>query len=114
MRPGDVTLTIQHNDPQLKYNGTVNNPPEGAINDFSFDGAIDGKVHIVKQDNGDRKVTFRRINDRTVESVSRGPEGEIRSRITMSRDGNSMERNMMVKAPDGKTRKWTEVYSKKQ
>lgn len=114
LRPGDVTLTIEHNEPQLKYTGTVNNPPEGAINDFKFEGAIDGKEYVVKQDNGDRRITFRRLNDRTVESISHGPEGEIRSRIAMSRDGNSMERRMTLKAPDGKTRSWTEVYAKKK
>jgi len=114
MRPGQVTLTIEHDDPQLKYSGTTNNPTEGAINDFSYDGAVDGKEHVVKQDKGDRRVTFKRINGRTVESLSKGPEGEVRSRITMSREGHSMERRMTVKAPDGKTRRWVEVYTKKK
>ncbi len=114
VRPGEVVLTIQHEDPKLKYTGTVNNPPEGAINDFSFDGAIDGKEYVVKQDNGDRRVTFKRVNDKVVESVSHGPEGEIRSRITISDDGNSMERRMTVKMPNGKTRNWVEIYAKKK
>jgi hypothetical protein len=115
IRPGEVMLTVEHNEPRLKYSGTVNNATEGAINDFDFDGAIDGKEYVVKQDNkGDRRVTFRRVNDKVVESVTHGPEGEIRSRITMSADGNSMERRMSVKMPDGKTRSWVEVYAKKK
>jgi hypothetical protein len=115
VRPGEVVLTIEHNDPKFKYSGTTNNVVEGAVNDFAFDGAIDGKEYVVKQDNkGDRRVTFRRVNDRVVESVTSGPEGEIRSRITMSHDSNSMERRMSVKMRDGKTRNWVEVYAKKK
>ncbi|MBC7924150.1 MAG: hypothetical protein H7039_00685 [Bryobacteraceae bacterium] len=115
VHPGQVVLTIQHDEPKFKYTGTVNNPPEGYINDFSFDGAIDGKEYVSKQDNrGDRKVTFRRVNNRVVESVTTASEGEIRSRITMSRDGNTLERTMTLRGTDGKTRNWVEIYEKKK
>ena len=114
MHPGQVTLTIQHDDPKLKYDGSTNNPEEGQNRDFHFDGAIDGKAYVVKQDGGDRNVTFHRTGDRVVESVSNGPAGEIRSRITMSHDGNTLERRMTLHGKDGKTRTWVEVYEKKK
>ena len=34
-RPSNVLLTIQHNEPSLKYSGTVNHPNEGHIIDFN-------------------------------------------------------------------------------
>src|SRR4051812_36352316 len=82
--PSEVFLTIEHNEPKLKYQGTVNRPQEGAITDFRFDGAIDGKEYTVKEESGERKTTFRRLNDRSVESVTELDQGEVRSRITMS------------------------------
>ena len=113
-RPSGVTLDVQHEEPKLKYSGKVNHPNEGHIIDFNFDGAIDGKQYTVKEDRGDRQVTFRRVNDRVVESVSKWSDGELRSTITMSRDGRSMERRMNFKDRDGKRREWVEVYEKKQ
>jgi hypothetical protein len=114
VKPGEVVLTVEHTEPRFKYSGSANNPTEGSVNDFAFEGAIDGKEYVVKQDRGDRRVTFRRVSDRVVESVSKGPEGEISSRITMSRDGNTMERRMTFRGADGKTRTWTEIYAKKK
>lgn len=112
--PANVSLTIEHNEPKLKYSGTVSDPADGQINDFNFDGAVDGKEYVVKQDNGDRKVTFRRINDRTVESVSKFPDGELRSTLIMSADGRTLERRMRYSGKDAKNRSWTEIYEKKQ
>ena len=111
--PSEVFLTVEHNEPKLKYQGTVNRPQEGAITDFSFDGAVDGKQYPVKEESGERKVTFHRVNDRTVESITSFDQGEVRSRITMSRDGNTMERQMTFRGKDGKTRSWVEIYEKK-
>lgn len=113
-RPGNVFLTIEHNEPKLKYTGTVNQPTEGSIQDFSFDGAIDGKEYTIKQDGGDRKVVFKRINDRTVESVQSLNGGQLRSGMTMSSDRKTLERTMNFKDRDGKNRTWTEIYEKKQ
>jgi hypothetical protein len=113
-RPANVTLNVQHEEPKLKYSGEVNHANEGHNIDFSFDGTIDGKQHTIKEDRGDRQVTFRRVNDRVVESVSKWSDGELRSTITMSRDGRTLERRMNFKDRDGKRREWVEVYEKKQ
>ena len=113
-RPSNVVLTIQHNEPALKYSGTVNHPNEGHIIDFSFDGAIDGKPHMVKEDRGERETTFRRVNDRVVESHSKWQDGELRSRITISRDGRTLERRMEFRDREGRKREWTEIYDKKE
>src|SRR5688572_28225826 len=61
-RPGNVTLSVEHKEPKLKYSGSVNHPNEGHIIDFNFDGSIDGKPYTVKEDRGDLTVTFRRLN----------------------------------------------------
>lgn len=113
-RPGNVFLTIEHNEPKLKYSGTVNRAGEGSITDFTFDGAIDGKEYTTKQSSGDRKVTFRRVDDRTVESVTTTQAGEIRSTLIMSHDGRTLERRMSSQNKDGKRRSWTEIYEKKK
>lgn len=113
-RPSNVTLTVEHQEPKFKYTGTVNHPNEGQMIDFHFDGAIDGKQYVVKEDRGDRTVTFKRVNDRVVESTSTWTDGELHSTITISRDGRTMERKMAFKDRDGKRREWTEIYEKKQ
>jgi hypothetical protein len=113
-RPSNVVLTVQHNEPALKYSGTVNHPSEGQIIDFNFDGAIDGKPYAIKEDRGDRQATFRRVNDRVVESVSKWSDGELRSRMTVSEDGRTLERRMEFRDREGKKRNWTEIYEKKQ
>ena len=112
--PSNVALTIQHNEPSFKYSGTVNHPDEGHMIDFNFDGAIDGKEYTVKEDRGDRKTTFRRVNDRVVESRSKWSDGELTSRITISSDGRTLERRMEFRDREGKKRDWTEIYEKKQ
>jgi hypothetical protein len=113
-RPSNVVLTVQHNEPALKYSGTVNHPNEGQIIDFDFDGTIDGKPHVIKEDRGDRQATFRRVNDRVVESESKWSDGELRSRMTISADGRTLERRMEFRDREGKKRNWTEIYEKKQ
>jgi hypothetical protein len=113
-RPGNVTLTVEHNEPKLKYSGTVNHADEGHIIDFNFDGAIDGKPYTVKEDRGDRTVTFKRVNDRAVESESKWSDGQLHATVTLSRDGRTMERKMSFKDRDGKRREWVEIYEKKQ
>jgi hypothetical protein len=112
--PGNVALTIQHNEPSFSYSGTVNHPNEGHMIDFNFDGGIDGKEYTVKEDRGDRKTTFRRVNDRVVESRSKWSDGELTSRITISSDGRTLERRMEFKDREGKKRDWIEIYEKKQ
>ena len=112
--PSNVALTIQHSEPSLKYSGTVNHPNEGHMIDFNFEGAIDGKEYTVKEDRGDRRTKFRRVNERAVESHSKWSDGELTSRITISSDGRTLERRMEFKDREGKKRDWVEIYEKKQ
>lgn len=112
--PSNVALSVQHNEPAFKYTGTVNQPGEGHIIDFNFDGTIDGKEHTVKDDRGERQTMFRRVSDRAVESHSRWSEGELKSTITISSDGRTLERRMEFKDREGKKRDWVEIYEKKQ
>jgi hypothetical protein len=112
--PSNVALSVQHNEPALKYTGTVNHANEGHIIDFNFDGAIDGKEYTIKEDRGDRKTTFKRVSDRVVESHSKWIDGELKSTITLSSDGRTLERRMEFKDREGKKRDWVEIYEKKQ
>ena len=112
--PAGVILTIQHNEPSLKYSGTVNQSSEGHAIDFQFDGAIDGKPYTIKEDRGDRTTTFRRVSDRVIESVSKWSDGELKSTITISGDGKTLERRMNFRDREGKKRDWTEIYERKQ
>ena len=113
-RPGNVTLTVEHNEPKLRYSGVVNHPNEGHILDFNFDGAVDGRQYTVREDRGGRTVVFKRVNDRVLQSFSKWSDGELTSTITMSRDGRTMERKMAFRDRDGKRREWVEIYEKKQ
>jgi hypothetical protein len=113
-RPSGVVLTIEHSEPRLKYSGTVNHAGEGHILDFQFDGAIDGKPYVSNQDRGDRSIVFKRVNDRSVESQSKWADGELRSTMTVSSDGRTLERTMTFRDREGKKREWTEIYEKKQ
>lgn len=112
-RPGNVTLTVQHDEPKLKYDGTVNHASEGHVIDFRFDGAVDGKPYVVKEDRSDRTITFKRVNDRTVASDSKWSDGQLHTTITISSDGRTMERKMDFKDRMGKHREWVEIYEKK-
>jgi hypothetical protein len=112
--PNGVTLDIQHSEPALKYTGTVNLPNESAPKKFAFDGAIDGKEYTATEDGVERRVAFKRISDRSVESNSTLPGGgKEHAVITISRDGRSMERRLRVTNAE-RTVEWTEIYEKKQ
>ena len=56
----------------------------------------------MKEDRGERQTTFRRVNDRVVESVSKWCDGELKSRMTMSHDGRTLERRMDFRDRAGK------------
>jgi hypothetical protein len=75
---------------------------------------LDGKPYTIQQDRGERQVTLRRISDRAVESRSEWSDGDLRSTITISGDGKTLERVMVFRDRAGKTRRWVEIYEKKQ
>jgi hypothetical protein len=114
--PNTVTLLIVHNDPAFKYSGTVNQSGEDTPKKFEFDGAIDGKEYAVKEDNTERRIAWKRRDERIIESTSTLPDngGKERTTITMSRDGRALERRLEVTSSSGRKVEWVEVYEKKQ
>jgi hypothetical protein len=110
--PQKVDLTIEHNEPRLKYKGTVVDANEVAKN-FEFDGAIDGKEYPVKSDPGESKAVVKRLSPNTISSTLTSADGKSEEVTTtiMSRDGKSMTRKIRLKAPEG-NRSWTETYNR--
>ena len=111
--PLNVQLKIEHNEPSLKYWGTVTGSQEAHPDEFEFQGAIDEKIYPVKTsvDSG-RTIKFKRRSDNSVESWSSDPHMEEYAVTTLSSDGKTLVRKMHVKHKDGKTREWTEYYDK--
>lgn len=110
--PQKVELTIEHNEPSLKYKGTVEDANEVAKT-FQFDGSIDGKEYPVKTDTGESKAAVKRLSPNTISSTLRTQDGKSEEVTTtiMSKDGKSLTRKIRLKAPEG-TRNWTEVYDR--
>jgi hypothetical protein len=107
-----VEIDIQHNEPALKYSGTVTDS-QGGASTFAFDGAVDGKTYQVKEDTGLRSIVIKRVNGSTTSSVSKSADGKVTetTTTTMSRDGKTLTRRIVLQTADGTTR-WTEVYER--
>jgi hypothetical protein len=109
--PLNVELRIQHNEPALKYSGTVQRNQESSPDTFEFVGAIDEKIYPVKQNNNTgRTIKFKRQSPRSVESWSSDSTMEEHAVTTVT--GKTLIRKMHVKQKDGKVRDWTEFYEK--
>ena len=114
--PHHVFLTIEHNDPTLKYSGAVQAPGEREESKFKFEGAVDGKEYKLSDDEGDRSIRFTRKSENTVESLMKSPDGktEETAETTVLRDGKTLVRKIRAKLPDGTYTQWTEIYEKQQ
>ena len=112
--PLDVLLKIEHNEPALKYTGSVTGSQEGHPDTFEFTGAIDDKIYPVKETpNTGRTIKFKRKSNNEVESWSSDRNNmEEHAVTTVSGDGKSLIRTMHVKHKDGTRRSWTEFYDK--
>jgi hypothetical protein len=111
-RPLSVVVTVEHQEPILKYSGWVtypDNPPRG----FSFDGAIDGKPHPALRSYGQGSSQMRRLGWDSVESDFRSDDGRFRegAKTILSADGRQMIRSLHLNSPNGRE-DWTEVYEK--
>jgi hypothetical protein len=112
--PLNVLLKIEHNEPSLKYSGSVTGSQEGQTDTFEFDGAIDEKIYPVKEnaDTG-RTIKFKRKSDRAVESWSSDRNGTEQYAVTeISGDGKTLIRTVHVKLDNGGRSDWTEFYDK--
>jgi hypothetical protein len=109
--PVNVELRIQHNEPALKYSGTIQRSQEAAADTFEFDGAIDDKIYPVKE-NGKtgRTMKFKRKSPRAVESWSSDATMEEYAVTTVS--GKTLIRKIHLKQKDGQAADWTEFYDK--
>jgi hypothetical protein len=112
-KPGTVTIEIEHNEPSLKYSGSVTYSDE-TLRGFWFDGAIDGKEYPVERSYGPGKATISRRSPWTIVSTYHSNDGLFAESATMtiSRDGTTLTRHMRVKTPEV-SHSWTEIYRKR-
>jgi hypothetical protein len=109
--PVSVIVVIEHQEPAWKYTGTVieaNNDEKK----FTYEGVIDGKERDATSGYGPGKMTMRRVNRFTIQSVFHSTDGRFTETAqTASTDGQVLTRRMNLKSPDG-TVSWVEVYEK--
>jgi hypothetical protein len=111
-RPQSVEIEIQHREPALKYTGIVTDA-SGVTTKFHFEGAIDNKEYQIVDGGVQRTARVRRISPLTTSTTIKSPDGKIteNATTTISQDGKTLTRNIMLKTPEGTT-KWTEVYDR--
>lgn len=112
-KPHSVVLTIEHNDPALRYRGTVTYANEDS-RDFSFEGALDGKEYPMVRSYGPGMITLKRVDAFTIDSVFKSADGQAveTTRTTLAIDGKTMTRKLRLRSPEA-TKTWTEVYEKR-
>ncbi len=112
VKPQSVTLYIEHQEPLLRYSGTVTHVNEDS-RDFTFEGAIDGKPYSMVGSRGAGMAVLRRVDANTFESVFRTADNSCveTNRTSLSRDGSLLTRQIRLRTPEG-TLTWTEVYER--
>jgi len=108
-KPYSVVVTVEHNEPALKYTGTVTDAMGEPKRHFEYSGSIDGKEYA----HGEGMSMLTRVDPRTVSSIYRSADGytTIRATTTVSEDGKTLTRRMTSEGPEGTVR-WTEVFEK--
>lgn len=83
-----MALFIEHQEPILRYRGTVTHVNEDT-RDFTFEGAIDGKPYSLAASGGVGTVVLHRVDANTFESVFRNADGTYMetARTSLSPDG---------------------------
>jgi hypothetical protein len=104
--PQSVRITIEHNEPKLKYEGTTTDAND-VTKKFAFDGAIDGKDY-----NG---ITVSRLTPYTTTSTEKSEDGKYQevTTTTVTKNGSHLVRRVQATGPDGK-QTWTELYRREQ
>jgi hypothetical protein len=115
-KPSNGTISIEHREPSFKYSGQVSMGQGSETADqraLQFDGTIDGKDYPVSGSPGKETVSVRRVNDRTIESQRKGPDGKVieTARTTISPDGKQLTRSIKAIGPNGEM-SWTEFYER--
>ena len=112
-KPISVVLTIQHQEPQFTYQGSVTYVNEES-REFGYSGAFDGKPYPMSRSYGDGTITMRRVDAATFESTFKTDDGKNTetTRTTLSSNGLTMTRKLRTTSPEG-TKSWTEIYEKR-
>jgi hypothetical protein len=112
-KPTSIELNIEHNEPSIRYHGTVINADATDRRDFKFDGNIDGKGYPADGPDGPGTMTISRVNPYSTRATFRSNDGKIieESTTTISRDAKELTRRIHRKTPAGEF-DWTEVYDK--
>src|SRR6185312_16314046 len=93
-KPVGEIVKIQHDEPTWKYSGTVT-LPNSEEKTYSYDGALDGKERPVTTAYGPGKITMKRTNRFTIDSVFRSDDGRFtETASTNSTDGKTMTRRV--------------------
>lgn len=101
-KPKEVTVTIEHKEPSLKYTVTGTDG-EGKPISIQFSGAIDGKEYPLTGSQYVAKISVKRINDRTTESIGKSADGKVVENVTVtvSADGKTLTRTAKITSPEG-------------
>lgn len=112
-KPTSELLTIEDNDPAIKYHGTIINADGSDERKFAFNGAIDGKPYPADGPDGAGTITINRVNPYVTKWTFRSTDGKVTEEAvtTISRDGKELTRRVHRKGPKGDFT-WTEVYDK--
>jgi hypothetical protein len=112
-KPISLVLTVEHNEPELKYSGRILYVDEES-RPFSFQGAVDGKEYRMNRSFGPGNVVLERENARTFRSTYRSDCGRYTesARTSLSSDGKWLTREIRLETPAGRYN-WTEVYERK-
>lgn len=112
-KPTSAELRIEHNEPSIRYTGTVINANATDSREFKFEGAIDGQPHPALGPEGEGTMTITRVNRSTTKWTFRSNDGKVseESTTTLSDDGKAITRRIHRKSPQGEFT-WTEVYEK--
>lgn len=109
-KPVSAEVTIQHNEPEFHYKGTVVTGANGESRTFEFSGAIDGVAKPYEQG----QLMMKRVDDRTMISEFKSQDGKTAetTRTTLSRDGKTLTRRIYTQGPQG-SMVWNEVYTRR-
>jgi hypothetical protein len=112
-KPLMMFVEIDHKEPAIKYHGSITYADE-LSREFSFHGAIDGAEYPVDRSYGAGKISYTRLDARTIRSTYRSNDGQYKETAvtSVSRDGRRMTRKINLTIPGG-TRAWTEAYDKR-
>jgi hypothetical protein len=111
-KPVTASVEVDHQEPKLKYTGQVVYTGDDSRK-YAFDGAIDGKDYSANPSYGTGKISLKRVNAYTFDSVFKTDDGKIieTTRTVVSHDGKVMTRSIHLQG--AQDRHWTEIYEKK-